>query len=321
MGRGWRSIAGSGLLTLDGPSVQMAPEGSLRIVGMIIGMIKVHPTECRMPRQAMSRDLARRGRRRRPIGRALEAGSSAARQSAACCSWRIDRVASNSRLAHHSHDHDGLLGSDGPPEAIAGLVISPPQPPSPRVGAFATAWPPPLRVAPGSRRTWKPVDRACGCQIFGHIMRPACIHGSAHPADLVARSSQPVPGQLVRLAQVAVPAPRPGAGGGRCSGRRTRPGQLAAVGSPKISILSSTSRRTVPTHRSAWAFARGARTGVRSTLSPSATKTASNAAVNLVSRSRSRNRKRPTRSFRPISRLRACCVTQSPTGCGVTPST
>jgi hypothetical protein len=30
-----------------------------------------------------------------------------------------------------------------------------------------------------------------------------------------------------------------------------------------ISIRSSTSRRTVPTHRSAYAFARGARTGNR----------------------------------------------------------
>jgi hypothetical protein len=45
---------GSGLLTLDGVSVQMALEGSRRIVWMIIGMIKAHPTKNRMPRQAKS---------------------------------------------------------------------------------------------------------------------------------------------------------------------------------------------------------------------------------------------------------------------------
>jgi hypothetical protein len=54
---------------------------------------------------------------------------------------------------------------------------------------------------------------------------------------------------------------------------------------------------------------------------PSAAKTASNAAVNFASRSRSRNRKQPTRSSRPMSRLRACWVTQSSAGCAVTPST
>jgi hypothetical protein len=29
-------------------------------------------------------------------------------------------LSSNFRRAHHSHDHDGLLGSDGPPEPAAG---------------------------------------------------------------------------------------------------------------------------------------------------------------------------------------------------------
>ncbi len=54
------------------------------------------------------------------------------------------------------------------------------------------------------------------------------------------------------------------------------------------------------------ALARGARTGVRSTLISAAAKTASNAAVNFASRSRTRNRNWPTRSSRPMSRLRAC---------------
>src|SRR5512132_868812 len=56
-----------------------------------------------------------------------------------------------------------------------------------------------------------------------------------------------------------------------------------------ISMRSSTSRRTVPTRRSASAFARSARTGVVSTSIASAAKTASNAAVNFVSPSRIRN--------------------------------
>jgi hypothetical protein len=40
------------LLTLGGPSVQTAPDGCRPIVWMIIGMIKAHPTDDRMPRQA-----------------------------------------------------------------------------------------------------------------------------------------------------------------------------------------------------------------------------------------------------------------------------
>src|SRR6266498_283856 len=55
-------------------------------------------------------------------------------------------------------------------------------------------------------------------------------------------------------------------------------------------------------------------------LIPSVAKTASNAAVNFVSRSRIRNRYRPARSPRSMSRFRACCATRCSTGCGVTPS-
>ena len=50
----WMAPDGSGLLTLDAPSVQMAPDGYRRIVWMIIGMIKVHPTQDRMPRRSKS---------------------------------------------------------------------------------------------------------------------------------------------------------------------------------------------------------------------------------------------------------------------------
>src|SRR5215218_6948960 len=48
----WTAPDGSGLLTLDASSVQTAPDGSRPIVWMIIGIIKAHPTENRMARQA-----------------------------------------------------------------------------------------------------------------------------------------------------------------------------------------------------------------------------------------------------------------------------
>ena len=56
--------------------------------------------------------------------------------------------------------------------------------------------------------------------------------------------------------------------------------------------------------------ARGARIGVRMTRMSVPVKTASKAAVNLLSRSRIRNRNWSARSPRSISRLRACWVTQ-----------
>jgi hypothetical protein len=84
-----------------------------------------------------------------------------------------------------------------------------------------------------------------------------------------------------------------------------------------MSIRSVHSRRTVPTQRSANELALGAWGGVLITSIPSASK----AAVNFVSRSRSRNRKLVTRWSRSISRFRACCATQAPVGCAVTPTT
>jgi hypothetical protein len=57
----------------------------------------------------------------------------------------------------------------------------------------------------------------------------------------------------------------------------------------RISIRSSSSRRMVPIHRSAIAFALGARTGVRRMRMSSLANTASNMSVNLLSRSRIKN--------------------------------
>ena len=73
-----------------------------------------------------------------------------------------------------------------------------------------------------------------------------------------------------------------------------------------ISIRSRHSRRALAIHLSAIAFARGARTGVLMIRTPMAVNTASNAAVNLASRSRITNLTTSARSSRAISRLRAC---------------
>jgi hypothetical protein len=77
-----------------------------------------------------------------------------------------------------------------------------------------------------------------------------------------------------------------------------RPGRIAMrlglgqdgvqIRSPRISIRSRSSRRRVPARRSQIAFARGDRTGVLITRVPLPAKTSSNAAVNLLSRSRIR---------------------------------
>ncbi len=81
-----------------------------------------------------------------------------------------------------------------------------------------------------------------------------------------------------------------------------------------ISIRSRHSRRALEIHRSAIAFALGARTGVLMIRVLTAVNTASNAEVNLVSRSRIKNLKLSARLSRFIRRLRACWVTHSPAG-------
>jgi hypothetical protein len=73
----------------------------------------------------------------------------------------------------------------------------------------------------------------------------------------------------------------------------------------------------LPTKRSAIALARGACTGVLMMRMSGVVKTASNAAVNLASRSRIRNRMRCPASLRSMSRLRACWVSQAPVGWAV----
>jgi hypothetical protein len=67
------------------------------------------------------------------------------------------------------------------------------------------------------------------------------------------------------------------------------------------------SRRTLCTHRSAYAFARGARGGILTGMTPSDRRTSSNAAVNLESRSRTRILGDWRRSPRCQDRLRLLC--------------
>jgi hypothetical protein len=66
-------------------------------------------------------------------------------------------------------------------------------------------------------------------------------------------------------------------------------------------MWSRHSHRSVPTNRSANAFARGARTGVLITRVPFPAKTPSKAVVNLLSRSRIRKRNCPACAARILS--------------------
>src|SRR4051812_28999008 len=68
------------------------------------------------------------------------------------------------------------------------------------------------------------------------------------------------------------------------------------------------------------AFARGARTGVRFVRMPSERNTSSNAAVNLLSRSWTKNRIGSVRSMNVSMTFRACWVAQPPVGFAVMPA-
>ncbi len=75
-----------------------------------------------------------------------------------------------------------------------------------------------------------------------------------------------------------------GVGARGCSARR-RSGERARGGGGRRSGASQGTPRGLRTKRSAWAFACGARTGVRIILTPSLLKTSSKAPPNLLSRS------------------------------------
>jgi hypothetical protein len=125
---------------------------------------------------------------------------------------------------------------------------------------------------------------------------------------------------VVRRARAGVPVPRRGVGGGRCNDRHTRPAPTAAAGPEdehpvqhlppnganpplRIGLRPRRSHRRAQ-HRQSLGGEDGVEYGGELRV-PIA----------------DQNRNRPTRSSRPMSRLRACWPTPSPTGCAVTPST
>jgi hypothetical protein len=90
----------------------------------------------------------------------------------------------------------------------------------------------------------------------------------------------------------------------------------------RIAIRSQSrqSRRTVPTQRSATAFAFGARTGVRMISTPALRNTSSKTRLNLLSRSWIKKRIGLRRSGSDQASWRACCVVHSPSGFAVQPA-
>jgi len=98
-------------------------------------------------------------------------------------------------------------------------------------------------------------------------------------------------------------------------------GQHHARGGRRCRSGSGPGTRSAPCARSAQAVAPGERGQIFNTSTPAAANTASNPVLNVVSRSRIRNRnRRSVRPSRPIARLRARPVTHPPPGCAVIPA-
>ena len=170
-----------------------------------------------------------------------------------------------------------------------------------------------VRAAHGHTR------KPCGCREPCHVMRPARTRVRGRRVDLVAAVGVP-PWTVGEWRLWAAADAASGAGDECCSARCTPRSTSVRWRGPVISRWSRHSRRSVPMKRSAIAFARGARTGVRRMRMSAPANTASKAAVNLLSRSRIRNRNCSARSPRSMSRLRACWVTQAPVGWAVIPA-
>ena len=163
---------------------------------------------------------------------------------------------------------------------------------------------------------------AVGARYSVHFMRPACTHGSAHRGDLVARPFQAAPRQLARHA-----GPK---------WRRLPQGAVRAMHVVVIGVLGQYSLQ-LPASQGQYPIQdltpNRADPPLRVRICPRRPHRRAQHLESLGTKDRVerdgelrvliaiRNRNRPTRSSRPMSRLRACCVTHSPNGCGVTPST
>jgi hypothetical protein len=155
---------------------------------------------------------------------------------------------------------------------------------------------------------------SCGCRKPVHLTRPGHTRGPARRGD---RAVQPVRWPLEQ-AQGRLPAVAPGRESGaacvRCSARRSLPAPSRDVADPRSAsgpaahaglsppIAQPPRSRVVPSRASA------------KVRMPSEAKMPSKLSVNFASRSRTRNLNCPMRSFRSMSRLRACWATTPRSG-------
>ncbi len=156
-------------------------------------------------------------------------------------------------------------------------------------------------------------------ETIAHVRRVSSTpDGTARCRCIRCPAPWPWGGGTARYSTGRPPIPRvartiPGGSGGRCARNRCGRWRLwcteysartfARWAWSSTSSRSNTSRRRVPTSLSQTAFARGACGGQRMIRTPSAANTASNAAVNLVSRSRIRNRRSTALAPRHKARL------------------
>ena len=164
------------------------------------------------------------------------------------------------------------------------------------------------RGGPQNRR------KPCGCRTVIHVMRPGRIRSSTRRAgrDVGGKSGDGDAGGGSDLSGAAWCRTRCGRWWLKCAtysvSTAVRWRRLI------INVRSNSSRRVVPSHRSAIAFARGSCTCVRRMRIPSLAKMASKMPVNLLSRSRIKNLNSAARSPKSIRKLRACWATQAPLG-------
>jgi len=88
----------------------------------------------------------------------------------------------------------------------------------------------------------------------------------------------------------------------------------------KMTIRSSSSRRSVPTSLSQIAFARGGCGGLRRIRRPQSSNTVSNGEVNWLPRSRMRNLISSRRARILMAKFRACWAVHAPSGFAVIPA-
>jgi hypothetical protein len=130
------------------------------------------------------------------------------------------------------------------------------------------------------------LDKHCGCRI-GHLGHATWAYSCISPPSRSRRRTRSWDGNVGGWSGAAWFSVRCGRWSLKCATYSAS--TVSRWRRLRISIRSSSSRRTVPIQRSAIAFARDARTGVRRTRMASLANTASKTPVNLLSRSRIKN--------------------------------